>query len=97
MDYKLTLTTAQLDAAGLRDLAATILGDHGEAFDAKLGDFSTSAEDGRVVVFVKDVAQGDIAMLADDLHERYGDGLVIAASRFEHGNWWPVDLDGDDD
>jgi hypothetical protein len=36
-------------------------------------------------------------MLADDLHERYGDGLVIAASRFEHGNWWPVDLDGDDD
>lgn len=96
MDFKLALTS-QVDAAGLKDLATTILSEHGESFDAPRGDFVASVEDPGVVLYVKDVARGDVTTLADDLAERYGAGLGITASYFEHGTWWPLDLESEDD
>ena len=96
MDYKLTITfdDTPLD---LQEVAEKIVAEHGENFDAARGDFTVSTEDSKLVILAKDVARGDMRMLAHDIENEYGD-LTCNASRRNDGEsgWFSDELEDDD-
>jgi hypothetical protein len=58
----------------------------------------------RVTIDVRDVARGDILNLVDDIMHSHGKSFdasrgdfVITASVEEHGSYFPIDLDYEDE
>jgi len=97
MNYKLTIT--KIDAP-LSDAAKEILSEHGDNFDAALGDFTVEPGDdglyGSIVIIAKNVAKGDMAMLVGDIESMYGGIDYYASSSSDGKQWWSTDLEDDE-